>query len=606
MTSIFETQSVFTILDKATPVLESLAKKMEGLNDFAKTLQTSLSAISTINVEVGDTFSSINRRMTSTIGRMERLTVATRQYQGAAAAASTQTGVLAASMVGGSRGGTGARSGTGGGGGGGASGSNGSKWGLGSFGRGMTHGAGISHAMTSIPGMAAGYMTYMGINKAANLEDAVNRSLVAMNISVDADYMSTPLAQTIQNSILQASQNWGRPINDTSSAALDIVRLLAPRSNEERMALLPSLLDFAGAETRGKPGTTMDEAAGVAISLAHQLRNYSPAQIEPVLKQFAQLSMATHSSLTQFARASSYYLPLLNAGLNMDAGKLMAIGTVGSQMGLNTKSGTWLAQMFTAPMTADLTGTRGASRRKALMQLGLLDNAGHLIHMTDPLDFLATVGEHAAALSPNDRILAEKAAFGQQGARGASIFADKAVLSNIDELVKQFKDAPNIAKLHEAYQKSPLTQLQQQEQAFNTQITKLGEYILPLATDALRGFVMAIEGISVIANAFSPKTISKNINSTPGGQKLGDTFYNWADGLHDGPLRNFLFGGNAPTKTVTPPPSSGKTIVVHHASYLNGRSIYNSTTQYLAEAGSRPSTSGSGFDGRMTRSYSGW
>ena len=591
MPSTFETQSVFTILDKATPVLDSLAKKMGALNDLAKSLQTSFSAISAISLEMGDSFSSMNRRMTGTIGRMERLTVATRQYQSAAAAASEKNDVLAASMVIGSRRtaaaneGGGSRSAATASGGGG-------KWGLGAVGRGMAHGHGVNAALTGIPGMAMGYTAYMGINKAAGIEDAVNRAMVAMNIPVSADYMSTPLAQAIQNSIFQASERWGRPINDTSSAALDIVRLLAPRSTNERMALLPGLLDFAGAETRGKPGTTMDEAAGVAIALAHQLRDYSPEQIEPVLKQFARLSMATHSSLTQFARASSYYLPLLNAGLGMDAGKLMAIGTVGSQMGLNTKSGTWLAQLFTAPMTADLTGKRSSARREALMKLGLMDEAGHLIHVTDPLDFLSTVGQHADALSPRDRISAERAAFGQQGARGASIFTDKAVLKNILDLVGEFKNSPDITALHNAYQKSPLTQLQQQEQQFNTQLTKLGEEILPLAIDALRGFRMAIEGVSVIANVFSPKTVSGFIDKHA--PAIGDTLLRvkeWFPGitqrLHDAAG---LGSGNS---------MSGKPIQVNTQVNLDGRPIAQVVSQHQANAAKSPPSSNSGFDGRL-------
>lgn len=574
MPTIFETQSVFTILDKATPVLDSLAKKMEGLTDLAKTLQTSLSAISTINVEMGDTFSSVNRRMTSAIGRMERLTTATRQYQSVAETAAASTAALAGSMVVGSRGGRASAAVATGGGRGGKS----------SF-------HGVVGKLTSIPAMVAEYAAYMGINKAANIEDAINRAMVAMNVPVGADYMSTPLAQSIQNSILQASQRWGRPINDTSNAAMDIVRLLAPRSKEERMALLPSLLDFAGAETRGKPGTTMDEAAGVAIALAHQLRNYSPAQIEPVLKQFAQLSMATHSSLTQFARASSYYLPLLNAGLGMDAGKLMAIGTVGSQMGLNTKSGTWLAQLFTSPMTADLTGKRSSARRQALMKLGLMDKAGHLIHVTDPLDFLSTVGEHAEALSPRERIVAERAAFGQQGARGASIFTDKAVLKNIVDLVAAFKNAPSVSALHKAYQQSPLTQLQQQEQAFNTQLTKLGEHILPLATDAVRGFVMAIEGISVIAHALSPKTIGGWLDQKA--PWIGDSllrFHDWLAGHHDG---------------VAPPPNRNS-VTVHTQVNIDGRKVAKAVSKHQYDSANVPPASGSSFDRRMTPAYSGF
>lgn len=572
MTEMFKVGSIFTIIDEASPVLKALAKQMTALNDLAAKVQTSLSAIVTVNAQLGDTFSAVNRRMTGTISRMERLAAVTKEYGSAATVAAAQGGVMA--TVGGRRGGISSEA------------AGAEEFGAGAFAMGVARGHRLNAALTSIPAMAAGYVAYLAVNKGANVEDAIDRALVAMNIPVTSDYMNTAVAQSIQNAIFATAQRWGRPVGDTSDAALDVIRLLAPRSNADRMTLLPQILDFAAAETRGKPGTTMDEAASIGIALAHQLQDYSPDKIEPVLKAFARLSMATHQSLSQFAQAGSYYLPLLHAGLKMNPTELMAIGAVGSQMGLRSKSGTWLAQLFSAPFTADLTGKRGKARRHALIELGLADASGHLIHVTDPLDFLNTLHSHAAGMSKQQRMADFRAAFGIQGARAASIYTDDTVIKNINDLITELTTSPSISTLQSAYSKSPLTQLQRQEQQFNTQLTKLGEHILPVAIDALRGFVMAIEGISVIANLLRPRTIAGFLDKH-------------APGVSDALYHIFTPQGRADLVHGAPPPS-GRPIHVHTQINMDGRTFAKLVSQHQYYDMNRDLTSGSGFDSRLS------
>ena len=152
-------------------------------------------------------------------------------------------------------------------------------------------------------------------------------------------------------------------------------------------------MNFAGAEVLGKHGTTMEEATEAGIGLAHQLRAYSPEEIEPLWALSPSSRWHRQQSLSQMSRASSYYLPLLTAGLGMDPTELMAMGTVGSQMGLNTKSGTWLARMFQAPFVADLTSKRGNRRAmSALEALGSGYEDGQVV-TKDPMEFLQILGD---------------------------------------------------------------------------------------------------------------------------------------------------------------------------------------------------------------------
>ena len=72
---------------------------------------------------------------------------------------------------------------------------------------------------------------------------------------------------------------------------------------------------------------------------------------------------------------------------------------------------------------------------------------------------------------------------------------------------------------------------------------------------------------------------------------------------------NFLGGMKPATngnRGFSPPPVSGRTMQVNTSVNLDGRQIANVVSQHQASNASGPSTSGSGFDGRMTRSYSGW
>ena len=85
---------------------------------------------------------------------------------------------------------------------------------------------------------------------------------------------------------------------------------------------------------------------------------------------------------------------------------------------------------------------------------------------------------------------------------------------------------------------------------------------------------------------------------------IGDKLYNFANGLHDGPLRNFLFGGNAPARSVVPPPSSGQGSVIINNMIdpeKNTQSVVNRMTGKM----SGPLSSGNGFDGRLSPIWGG-
>lgn len=501
----FEVGAIFAIKDQSTAVLREMAVSMERLEGLTKSATAALTEFGK-GVRIGGLVSRMNtlgESMTTVAAKSAELKTSfasdfetinaglfsTVQMARELAAAMTEIGVAGTTMGRGMRAGAaGAAGGTGGGGGhrGGGQGVVG----------GMAKGAGLGHLLSHPATFVGGYAAFEAMEISADLQDTVDRALIAMRIPVGKNYMDMAISQQLQAQIRKTSGDWGMPLPQTEESTLQAVRGLAPLSAEDRMRLLPSVLDFAGAEVFNKHGTTPEEATEAGIGLAHQLRLYTPEKIEPIFGALTQLSMASPQSLSQISRMSSYFLPLLTAGLDMDPKKLMAMGVVGGQMGLNTKSGTWLARMFEAPFTHDLTTKRQTDRRNALEELGLVvvhrDALGHVVSSDavtkDPFEFVKILSEHLHKIPDKRRLSDLSAAFGEQGSKAATIWTDPAVLKNLEGLFENLKNAPSIASLREQSLNSPRQQLKVEVQDFNIELGKLGGEILPVAITALRGF----------------------------------------------------------------------------------------------------------------------
>jgi hypothetical protein len=429
----------------------------------------------------------------------------------------------------------------------------------------------LSASDKSYLGMGAAFAGYEAMKSGMKMEDVIARAMIAAGLPVGPNYMSSGFAGTFQNSIFAATTGFGVNQSDTQEAALQAIRGLAPLTPDQRERLLPAILNFAGAEVLGKHGTSMEEAVEAGIGLAHQLRAYSPEQIEPLLGAFAKLSMASPASLSQMNRASSYFLPLLTAGLNMDPTELMALGTVGSQMGLNTKSGTWLARLFGAPFEADLTSKREKDRLAALQELGLA--VGTKVVTRDPFEFLGLIARHSQGMAPEKRMQDFIAAFGEQGARAATIFTDPAVMKNLAALAEGLKGAPTPKQLADQYGNSPQVKFDKAMQDFMETLTKLGEIVLPVVTFSLQGWLKTLQLASDLISE--------------GWRKLSG-----------------LFGGSS--MSLVPPASSGVMVPVNVNMHIDGEVIARKNLEVFMNGMSQAPSVPNDQDGRLTPYYPGF
>jgi hypothetical protein len=418
-----------------------------------------------------------------------------------------------------------------------------------------------------------------GIGGAMSLDDAIARGMIAMGLPVGPNYLASGAAGTIRNSISGTATSWGVGFDQTQDAALQIIRGLDPISPDARMKLLPALLNFAGAEVLGKHGTTMDEASEAAIALAHQLKDYSPEQIEPILGAFAKMSMGSPASLQQLTRASSYYLPLLTSGLGMDPTQLLAIGEAGSQMGLNTKAGTWLAQLFQAPFVADLTNTRQSARRSALEELGLVKDGKPVTK--DAIQFLTILSDHLQALPADQRMRDVVAAFGQQGGRGAAIYSDPAALKNIAALAAGISSGRTPDQLRGEYGNSPQVQFNQAVENMNKVLRELGDAVLPEVTSGIKLFTFGMKALAAVIEL--PDWLAAKAAA---GVKAGT---------------DLLFHGSA-----APMMSQGVTVPITVNSILDGRVVAQSTADHFLNGFGQSPSSGNNLDLRAVPYYPGF
>jgi hypothetical protein len=250
------------------------------------------------------------------------------------------------------------------------------------------------------------------------------------------------------------------------------------------------------------------------------------------------------------------------------------MGTVGSQMGLNTKSGTWLAQMFQAPFVSDLTSTRQSARRTALQALGIVDADGNPV-TKDPMEFLKIVAAHASSMSPEERMRDFVAGFGQQGARGAAIFTDPAVMTNLLGLTAGLRSAATPDQLKKQYSNSPTVKFDKELAEIMKSLTTLGEDILPAVNVGIKGLDLAL------------KAVMLSLKVTWSFIRLPVTAY---EGISS------LFNGTS----VAPPSSSQRSVVLNHTTALDGRVLAKSTTEYQIQGLAQAPSSGTGFDGRLS------
>ena len=475
----YEVGAIFTIVNRASPVLAKIAEQLGAIDKQIAGLGT---GASDMTAGMALAFGKVTESAATALGSMRALKTEMAEI----AASSQAVGRLGAPI--------GIRSrGTGGGGGSGGAHFTGPGMGL----PGGSHmRLGGSAAMAGVG--VLGYGAFLE----AQMQDAIFQLLYHTG-QADTPENREKFSRIIQD----AMASTGSSLSAVADAAKQEVRMFkgTPGGGVD---VLPEMLRAAATEARLK-GTSLEESMSALIGLAHMTKEYNPEQIKKLAPAFAFLSASNPASLGGIERAASYAVPILQSGLDIDPVETLLLGTALTRAGAtNTKSGTWLRNMAlnAMPGTSLMSKIAFEKHEAALKKLGLVDNNDKPTWFTDGkpdlIKMLSIAGDNAAKIPLTERAGYEKQLFGTQGFGGFALLADPAVKQQIASLMKDMNSSEfknRYASFMEDYAAgSPVQKARQSWADLQNVLMDLGSTVLPGVTRGLRGVDEVLTGIQAL------------------------------------------------------------------------------------------------------------
>lgn len=481
MITAFEVGAVFKIINRASPTLTAILRQVRALNAEITKAKLSLAdlgkPLSTTGIKVSiaetDTLAASWRSVATAAGQA-------RVAIGAASTAATRGGAVAA------------------------------------IGGGGRHRPGWLSAHASGPGvpLPGGAHLRIGGGTAAvglgGLAWGIDQSMHEQDAIARAEY-AAGLAPTPENNkrfadmIEETMRRTGYSVSQVSEAMVAGVRMLQGVEGGG-LDILPDLMVSAATEARNKPGTTMEEAMNASVGLAHMTKEYDPAKIRSLMRDFAFLSTTVPGSLDQMERSLSYSVPILQSGMGIDPSSTMLLGAALQRAGVtNTKSGTWIREALqkALPGTALQSGTSYKAHEEALRKLGLVDADGKPTWFTngkpDALKFFEMAGDAVQSIPLEERGAIERQAFGVRGAGAVSVLSDPAVLAQVHALEK-IRDSEAFKNRYASFTDqyaadSPLQKSRIALQELNLNLMKLGSDVLPAVNKGLSDLIGVLDRI---------------------------------------------------------------------------------------------------------------
>jgi hypothetical protein len=366
----------------------------------------------------------------------------------------------------------------------------------------------VSGLSTKIPG---GHMTFRGGGNAAlatmgalgyglyeeaEFEDAAFRAMFTAGVPTD-QMKAQNRFKALRDMIQSAMVATGAPVHDLEEATLTGIRQFAGMPWEDRMKIMPQLLEAAAAEAKLKGGTTVEQGMESLTGLAHMTKSYTPEQIAKLAPKFAYLSATSPLKLKQIEGAAGYAVPLLQSGLEIDPFETLLLQATMQRAGiLNTKSGTWIREMAkrAMPGTSLMSKIAFKKHESALREVGLVDDNDKPTWFNaqgkpDLIKMLDIAGENAQKIPLERRAGLEQALFGTQGAGAFSVLADAKIREQIKHLRGEMDEFKTGFDFFEKYMKeSPVQQARVAWGELQTVLMDIGSVVLPPLNEALKQF----------------------------------------------------------------------------------------------------------------------
>ena len=303
-----------------------------------------------------------------------------------------------------------------------------------------------------------------------------------------------PRYKQIRDSILKSYARTGRPLEQIEEGFLEGTRLLAPLPFDQRVSAISAMLPNATLESYLKEGTTVPDAVKAMVGLTHMQGKYGAEQIAAMSNHLAYLSTTTDASLEQTTRAASYAVPILRIA-DFDPGQLLSMITSMQRAEImNTKSGTWLDNMFerSFPGTSLMSNRLYKAHEAALQRLNLIDKDHKQTFLgddgkPDAFKFMDILGKAIDGMPKGDMLAVMKSLFGMQGEKAAAFFSDatnQKMIQQSREDEKNFKTGE--AAWKDANENSPIVQFRTSFAGLNVELMNLGSNVLPYVTSMLK------------------------------------------------------------------------------------------------------------------------
>ena len=474
----YEVGAIFTIVSRASPVLAKIAEQLGAIDKQIAGLST---GATNMTAGIALAFGKVTESAATALGSMRALKTEMAEI----AASSQAVGRLGAPI--------GIRSrGTGGGGGGGAH----------FTGPGVGLPGGSHMRLAGNAAMAGVGMLGYGAYLEAQMQDAIFQLLYHTG-QADTPENREKFSRIIQD----AMASTGSSLSAVADAAKQEVRMFkgTPGGGVD---VLPEMLRAAATEARVK-GTSLDELMTSLIGYAHMLKDYTPDEVKKVVPALAFLSASNPASLAGMERASSYAVPILRSGMEIDPIQSLLLGTALTRAGAtNTKSGTWPRNMAlnAMPGTSLMSKIAFKKHEEALAALGLVDSNDNPTWFTDSkpdlIKMLTIAGDKASSIPLSKRAAYEKQLFGTQGFGGFALLADPAVKQQIATLMKDMNSSEfknRYASFMEDYSAGSPVQASRQSWAdLQNVLMDLGSTVLPGVTRGLKGVDEVLTGIQAL------------------------------------------------------------------------------------------------------------
>lgn len=480
MITSFKVGAIFQIVDEATPTVTRITREVNALATAAERAKVALSSITRIGTSgMAAGIAAANAELRAGVANANAYAAAM------ARAVSAGRGLPAAG------GGRGGRHGPGGG------------------------GVHISSLGTSVPGghariggsnaaMLGGGALALGVYQEAQLEDAAFRLMFTAGAEPSGPMLNDERFKKIRSVIQSSAAKTGFPLHDVEEALLASTRQMGGFTFDQRMEVLPGILEASAAEAKLKE-TSLKEATESMVGLIHMTGTYDPEKIKALASSFAYASIISPVNLQGIERAASYAVPTLQAGLGMDPGKLLTmIAAMQSAGVLNTKSGTWMREGFTRlfPGTSLISQVAHKKQIGALKQLGLVDEHAKPLFtdekgVPDPIKVASMVNTGLNKIPQEDRAAVLRQAFGAQGSAFWTLMQTDAMRERLPKLLSDsasFKAGPEFLK--HLGEESPVMQARQAWAETQNVLMDIGAQVLPGLLAGLKEFDGILKSIS--------------------------------------------------------------------------------------------------------------